>query len=156
MGKVAAEIQQTREFPIPEAEAAISLLRTAELCNQRMADLLRPHGITPQQYNVLRILRGAAASCGVTCSQIGERMVTRDPDITRMLDRLQKGGLIERQRSPEDRRVILTRITPRGLQLLEDLEQPSFDLLRTTLGTLPHANLLRLIELLDEARDSLR
>src|SRR5215471_12619391 len=92
-----AEIKQTRPFSGPEQEAYLSLLRTTDKLQTAIEGELKKFGLTGTQYNALRILRGAGAE-GLPCSEIGERMITRDPDITRLLDRLQKRGLVERIR----------------------------------------------------------
>lgn len=112
-----AELKQRRPFELHE-EALLSVMRTADVLARRIADALKPFGLTGPQYNVLRILRGAGSE-GRTCSEVGERMVTVDPDVTRMLDRLEKRGLIRRARDPEDRRVVRSWITEDGLDLLE-------------------------------------
>src|SRR5438034_8988775 len=97
-GRLAREIQQTKPFALLEEEAALNLARTFEVMQQRVSEALKPHQLTPTQYNILRILRGAG-SAGVTCSQAGERMVNHDPDMTRLLDRLEARKLVERARS---------------------------------------------------------
>ncbi len=99
------------------------LLRVADSLVRDADDLFRPVGLSHTQYNVLRILRGAEPA-GLACSGIGERMLTHDPDITRLLDRLESHGLIKREREQEDRRVVRTRITEAGLKLLSELDAP--------------------------------
>lgn len=115
-----------------------------------MAQLLKVEDLSPAQYNVLRILRGAPE--GLTCGEIGNRLVTRDPDITRLLDRLEKRGLIARQRGGEDRRVVLTRIEQDGLELLARLDEPVRALHRGLLGHLGAERLRTLAELLEACR----
>src|SRR5512135_1869674 len=105
-----------------EEAAFVDLVRTAELLSRPIAQLLKAHDLSPAQYNVLRILRGSPD--GLTCGEIGNRMITRDPDITRLLDRMEKRGLIERWRETKDRRVVQARITPEGLKLLAKLDEP--------------------------------
>jgi DNA-binding MarR family transcriptional regulator len=101
-------------------EAALSILRAADLIAQQASSALKPFDLTPAQFNVLRILRGAPE--GLACGQISERMIQRDPDVTRLLDRMEGRGLIVRQRSEMDRRVVNARISPRGRELLERVD----------------------------------
>jgi len=129
----------------------ISLQRTADSLGQEAEQLLKPHGLTGTQYNVLRILRGAEPE-GLPCSGIGERMISHDPDMTRLLDRMEKRGLIVRQRQTDDRRVIKTRITPEGLTLLKSLDQPVRELHKRQFLHLPAARLKTLAALLEEVR----
>src|SRR6516164_3058454 len=105
-----------------EEMAFLDLLRTAEVLSHPLVELLKSHELSATQYNVLRILRRTPA--GLTCGEVGTRMITRDPDITRLLDRLEKRKLIRRSRDGKDRRVVLTRITAEGLELLVGLDQP--------------------------------
>lgn len=105
------------------AHAFVALQRLAGLFLEQLTELLAPHSITPQQFNVLRILRGAGDD-GLACAEISKRMITRDSDITRLLDRLEKLKFISRKRLKTDRRVILTRISGQGLVLLKELDKP--------------------------------
>lgn len=105
------------------AEAFVALQRLAGLFLEQLSELLAPHNITPQQFNVLRILRGAGED-GLACAEISKRMITKDSDITRLLDRLEKLKSVSRKRLNTDRRVILTRISDQGLVLLKQLDQP--------------------------------
>ena len=105
------------------------------------------------QYNVLRILRGAGAG-GVTCSQIGERLLTRDPDITRLLDRMEARALIERERSSEDRRVVITRISKTGLKLVDSIDQPLRSVNKGKLGKFGREALADLIAGLERVREA--
>jgi len=109
-------------------EALVAVLRVANRLNLEVAALLKPHGLTVNQYNALRIMRGAG-DAGVTCGQLGDRMMTHDPDITRLIDRLERFGWAVRERSSTDRRVVTGRITAAGLALLAglDAEVASFD-----------------------------
>ena len=150
-GKLAREIRQTKPFALVEEEALLNLLRTAETLTRRTGDVMKQFEISPTQYNVLRILRGAGKD-GLTCSQIGERMVTFDPDITRLVDRLGKRGLVERERCTQDRRVVFTRIVRPGLELLAEIDGPLQQTLKDNLGRLGKAKLQQLIELLEELR----
>src|SRR5581483_10329175 len=111
-----------RHRAIPEEIAFLDLARTTEMLSWPLIQLLKTEDLSPPQYNVLRILRGSPD--GLPCSEIGGRMITRDPDITRLLDRLEKRSLIARGRDENDRRVVLTRITPEGLALLARLDEP--------------------------------
>jgi len=154
-GKAQAEIKQKKPFQLREEEAFVNLLRTADVLLQGVAETLKPQGLSPTQYNVLRILRGAEQK-GLACREISERMITRDPDVTRLLDRLEHRGLVTRARSPEDRRVITTRITNNGLQILETLEAPIGNLHMRQLGHLKAAQLRTLIQLLERARNVAR
>jgi DNA-binding MarR family transcriptional regulator len=107
----------------PENRLFVALLKTADALGQEAEKLVRTAGLTGTQYNVLRILRGAEPA-GLACREIGERMITHDPDITRLLDRMEKRGLITRERQTQDRRVVKARITAQGLALLKTLDQP--------------------------------
>ncbi len=150
--KIAAEIKQRKPFGSLEEEANIALMRTADVLASRAFALFKTHGISPTQYNVLRILRGAGAG-GRRCSEIGERMITRDPDITRLLDRMEKSGLIARTRGKEDRRVVVARITPPGLDLLHELDRPVAELNKRLLGHMGERKLRSLLALLNQARN---
>ena len=151
-GRLAKEIRETKPFALVEEEALLNLARTFEVLQQRMSEVLKPHQLTATQYNVLRILRGAGSD-GVTCSQAGERMVTHDPDMTRLFDRLAARKLIERERSREDRRVVITRISKQGLELVNSLDAPVNTKLKEQLGHIGKDKLRRLIDILEELRD---
>jgi DNA-binding MarR family transcriptional regulator len=152
-GKLQAEIRQTKPFALIEEEAALNIIRTSEVLQRFITEFLRPFDLSPVQYNVLRILRGAGAA-GVTCSQVGERLLTRDPDITRLLDRMQARELIERERSSEDRRVVITRISKTGLKLVDSLDQPLRSVNRRKLGRLGRDELADLIAGLERVREA--
>ena len=149
---VQSEIQQSKPFGTLEEEAQVTLQRTADRLQWRLSEMLKPHGVSPTQYNALRILRGAGEE-GRACSEIAERMINRDPDITRLVDRLERRGLVARSREGRDRRVITTRITPAGLKLLESLDRPIEDLNRKLMGPLGEQRLRTLIQLLDAVRE---
>jgi DNA-binding MarR family transcriptional regulator len=134
-----------------EQDAYIELQRTADALARGVADVLKPAGLTPAQFNVLRILRGAGA-VGATCCEVGDRMITRDPDVTRLVDRLEKRGLVARARDTQDRRVVLLRITPDGLRVLAGLDDSIVEAHRTQLGHVGHTRLQELIALLQTAR----
>jgi DNA-binding MarR family transcriptional regulator len=146
-----AEIKQTRPFGSPEEEAYLNLMRTANALEQGVTELLKSYGLTGTQYNVLRILRGAG-TCGLPCGEAAERMVTRDPDMTRLLDRLEKMGAIERERSTEDRRVVITRLRAEGRALVDRLDEPMAELHRQLLGHLDPEELRTLTALLTKVR----
>ncbi len=154
-GRARREIRQPKPFRGTEDEAFVNLQRTADALLQGVAAALKPVGLSPAQYNVLRILRGAGPD-GLACREIAERMITRDPDITRLLDRLEDRGLITRTRDRADRRVIATRITQKGLRILKDLEGPIEQLHVEQLGHLGVQRLRSLIDLLEVARAKAR
>ena len=136
-----------------QKEALIGILRTADLIERRLDAVLAPHRLSATQYNVLRILRGAGPE-GLTCGEAAARMITRDPDITRLLDRLEARGLVSRERAKSDRRSIVTRLTGQGLRLLADLDDPIADLDRRQLGAFGEAELWRLVRILERIRES--
>jgi MarR family transcriptional regulator, organic hydroperoxide resistance regulator len=132
-----------------EDQLFVAILKTADILSQEADQLIKAAGLTGTQYNVLRILRGAEPD-GLPCSGIGERMISRDPDMTRLLDRLESHNLITRRRQKEDRRVIKTRITPEGLKALKKLDQPVHDLHKRQFRRLTGTRLKQLAELLAE------
>ncbi len=146
-----AEIRQKAPFASVEQEVYLNLLRTGDAVSQSVETLLRASGLSGTQYNVLRILRGAGRQ-GLTCGETGERMVTHDPDITRLLDRLEKRKLITRSRDARDRRVVTTRITPQGLRLLGTLDKPVAELHRSLFRHMAQRDLKKLSSLLDKVR----
>ena len=152
-GVLQAELRKKRPFEVAEEEAFLNLHRTFDSLAAPFEQLFRERGISDSQYNVLRILRGVGGD-GLPCSEIGERMVTRDPDITRLVDRLEKAGLVERVRIARDRRVILVRLTQAGLKLVGELDKPVVELHRRQLGHLTKAELADLSRLLVKARYS--
>lgn len=142
--------------PAPvEERIFLGLLKAADSLGQQAEQLTRKAELTGTQYNVLRILRGAGQE-GLPCRGIGDRMITHDPDITRLLDRLEKRGLITRQRQTDDRRVVKTRITLRGLELLKPLDQPMRDLHKRQFRHMAGARLKALHDLLEEIRGDQR
>ena len=146
-----AELKQNVPFKSRDQEAYLSLLRTTDALQSRVEAKLKEFGLTGTQYNALRILRGAGQE-GIPCSDIAERMITRDPDITRLLDRLQKRGLVERSRGKQDRRVIYGKITAAGLNLLREMDLPLRKFGREILRHVSQANLKLLIDLLEQVR----
>jgi DNA-binding MarR family transcriptional regulator len=134
-------------------EVYLSIIRTAEALSWGVSETLKVADLTPAQYNVLRILRGAAP-VGATCGQISERMVTKDSDITRLLERLDARGLITRERDAQDRRYITVKITPEGLSLLASLDEPIALCHKRQMGHLGRERLASLGKLLDDAREA--
>ncbi len=149
---IQAELKQRKPFRTLEEEAMVSLARTAALLEHAGADALRPHGLTPTQYNVLRILRGAEPD-GLGRNEVRDRLIAPVPDATRLLDRLVEMGLVVRTRGGEDRRVVVARITRAGLDLLAELDGVVEGLHRRQLGHLSQRKLRALVNLLAEARD---
>jgi DNA-binding MarR family transcriptional regulator len=135
----------------PEAQVFVSLMRTADALEREAEVLLKPYGLSGTQYNVLRILRGAGES-GLACREIGCRLISHDPDITRLLDRMETRGLIARAREVKDRRVVKTRITTDGLKILRDIDDPMQELHRRQFRGLPAKQLRQLSLLLERAR----
>lgn len=132
-----------------EVQVFVALLKTADSLGQDAEQLLKSAGLTGAQYNVLRILRGAGPE-GLACSSIGDRMISHDPDMTRLLDRMEKHGLISRERQTDDRRVIKTRVTQQGLDLLRTLDQPVRELHKRQFRHMSAARLKMLAGLLEE------
>jgi len=137
------------------AAAYLAVLRAADDLEASVADLLKPYGLSPTQYNALRILRGAGED-GLACSKVGERMINRDPDITRLLDRLEARGLIARSRGKEDRRKIFATISHSGLVLLKKLDPQVEDFIQRLLGDVEENQLRSAVEFLEELRKNAR
>ncbi len=150
-GRLQDEIRQLRPFRSLEEEVYLNVLRTADALLREVELTLKPASLSPTQYNVLRILRGAGPA-GLACCQISERMLTRDPDITRLLDRLESRGLVRRERERSDRRVVKTRITAEGSCILKELDEPMASLHRRQLRQLDARRLRLLVRLLEWAR----
>lgn len=149
---IQAEIQQSKPFHSLEDEAAVALQLTADRLDWRLSEMLKAFGLSPTQYNALRILRGAGDE-GRSCSEMAERMINHDPDITRLVDRLERRGLVARSREGRDRRVITTRITRAGLDLLATMDRPLEEFGRKMLGPLGEQRLRTLIQLLQAVRE---
>src|SRR4051812_40708489 len=149
------EIKQQKPFASPEQEALLNIERTAAVLGHAFAEALKPYGVSPTQYNVLRILRGAGKD-GLCRNEVRDRLVSQVPDVTRLLDRLEDAGLIERERSTEDRRQVSTRITQDGLALLDRLDEPVVAMHRQLLGHLSASELQTLTDLLTAAREAVR
>jgi MarR family transcriptional regulator, organic hydroperoxide resistance regulator len=118
--RLQVEIKQNRPFRRPEAEAMAGVLRTAAVLDHALGEALKPFGVTVTQYNVLRILRGAGER-GLCGRDVGERMISRVPDVPRLLDRMEEMALIHRERDPSDRRHVTARITAQGVRVLEEV-----------------------------------
>ena len=146
------DLRQSKPFSSLQQEAHLSVVRTASALTDRVEDLLKPYGISSTQYNVLRILRGAGDE-GLCRNELRDRMLTRMPDMTRLLDRMEEAGLVTRARERDDRRMVLTRITPRGLELLGELDRPMTELHRGQLASLTDEQLRSLIDLLRVVRE---
>ena len=144
------EIKKRNSFDCVEQEVTLNLSRTADKLQGAFGRLFKTQGITGAQYNVLRILRGAGEP--LTCQEVAGRMITRLPDITRLVDRLEEASLVVRSRTPEDRRVVLTAITKPGLRLLDTLDEPVLRLHREQLAHLAPGELAELNRLLLKAR----
>ncbi|HEX7831286.1 MAG TPA: MarR family transcriptional regulator [Thermoanaerobaculia bacterium] len=151
--KLKDEIKQKKPFPTVQEEAILSVLRTADQLTAANTEVLRGANLSHSQYNVLRILRGAGAE-GLPCGEISERMIRRDPDLTRLLDRLETRGLVSRARGVADRRVVRASITEEGLALLASLDAPLQAGIQSLLAHVAHERLVTLIEILEEIRVS--
>src|SRR6202047_3272547 len=142
--KKSAQPENDRRHPCPEEAAFLDLLRTTDMLSRGLIAVLKAEDISSTQYNVLRILRGSPE--GLPCGEIANRMITRDPDITRLLDRLEKRGLIARSRETKDRRTVMARIAPEGLRVLARLDDPVQAAHRLQLGHLGLERLQALTE----------
>ena len=152
MTDLRSEIKQTKPFGSAEEEALLNIERTAAVLSHALGDELKSFGITPTQYNVLRILRGAGKD-GLCRNEVRDRLISQVPDVTRLLDRLEESGLIERERSTTDRRQVGTRITTAGLALLRRIDEPIVDIQKRYLGHMTEKQLKTLSELLSLARE---
>jgi len=145
------EIKQTKPFTSLAQEAQLSVIRTGALFMDEIEQFLKPYGITATQYNVLRILRGSEPN-GLCRNELRDRMLTRMPDMTRLLDRLEEAGLVARERQDEDRRMVRSRISSAGIELLADLDNVTQDEEKRRFGHLNDQQLRTLIDLLALAR----
>ena len=145
-----SKASKRRRSGILEEQVYVNLMLTADHLSRRLEPVLKAAGISSTQYNVLRILRGATE--GLSCGEIGDRMITRDPDITRLLNRLEKRGLVSRFRDSKDRRLVLTRITDQGVKLLARLDGPVLEAHHLQLGPLGPEKLRNLLTLLQNTR----
>ena len=153
MTSLQQEIKKKTPFDLPEQEAMLNLLRTADQLQIRFSRLFRRFGLTPQQYNILRILRGEGKPLPIL--EIAARMITVVPGITGLIDRLEAGGLVERKRCSEDRRVIYVAITSKAIALLDQIDEPLLKLHREVLGHMSREELKSLTQLLEKARATL-
>jgi len=149
---ITEELKQTKPFPSKAQEVAVALLRTADVLRRLVGAVVEPKDITVQQYNVLRILRGAGEK-GLPTLDIADRMIETTPGITRLIDRLEKKKLVTRERCPTDRRQVFCKITQSGLTLLDALDAPMLDAAQSALGHLKKTELASLIDLLDRTRE---
>ena len=150
---IQAELKQRKPFRTLEEEASVSIARTAALIEYAAAEVLRRHDLTPTQYNVLRILRGAEPD-GLGRNEVRDRLIFKVSDVTRLLDRLEEMGLVVRTRGGgEDRRVVVARITRKGIDLLAPLDGEIEQFNRQKLGHMGERRLRTLLRLLAEARE---
>lgn len=145
------ELKQSKPFGSLEQEAMLSIQRTDAVLGYSIIEALKPFGVTPTQYNVLRILRGARPA-GLCREDIRSRLIAEVPDVTRLLDRMEQAGLVDRERDTADRRLVTTRITAKGLRLLDELDGPVKKVHEEELGHMNNAELRSLIALLAKAR----
>jgi DNA-binding MarR family transcriptional regulator len=150
-GRLQHEIKQTRPFASPRSEALVGILRTAAVLDHAINEALKPHGLTATQHNLLRILRGAGAG-GLCGREVGERLIARVPDVSRLLDRMAECGLVARERDAEDRRHVTARITDAGLALLERVDPVIAEVEARHTGRLAPDALTGLIDALDAVR----
>ena len=146
------ELKQKKPFRSLQQEAYLSVVRTSTALTDAMEDLVKSRGISATQYNVLRILRGSDVE-GLCRNALRDRMLTRMPDMTRLLDRMEEAGLVVRVREGEDRRMVMTRITEKGRRLLDELDAPVMALHRKQMAGLTDAQLRSLSDLLTRVRD---
>src|ERR1051325_9458895 len=149
------DLKQTRPFASPGEEAAVALMRTADVLRRLVGNVTAWSDITLQQYNVLRILRGAGEK-GLPTLEIAERMIEETPGITRLVDRLEKKRLVHRERSAADRRQVFCRITAAALELLQKLDEPMRHAAESALKTLSKKDLAQLVALLDRTREGVQ
>jgi len=146
------DLKQKKPFRSLQQEAYLSVVRTSTSLTDAMEDLVKARGISATQYNVLRILRGSGAE-GLCGNELRDRMLTRMPDMTRLLDRMEDAGLVVRAREGDDRRMVMTRITEKGRRLLDELDAPVMALHRKQMAGLTDAQLRSLSDLLTLVRD---
>jgi len=153
VGKLKEELKQRNDFRSLEEELTLNILRTAEFVTTVVTDVLRPVELTVTQYNALRILRGAGEQ-GLMCGEIGERMITKESDITRLLDRLEARGLISRERPEANRRAVIAKISSVGRELLSGLDKPVMACHKQLAASLSQTKLRNLIDMLETVRAS--
>lgn len=145
------ELKQSRPFATIEQEATLNVVRTGAMLTDMFEQVLKPYGLSAAQYNVLRILRGAEPE-GLCRNEIRDRMITRMPDMTRLLDRMEDAGLVTRTRQRTDRRLVRTELTERARELLDEIEPRMLEEHRNRLGSMSREDLRRIIELLTAVR----
>ena len=145
------EIKQTKPFSSLEQEAQLNIVRTGAMMMDEIEQFLKPYGVTATQYNVLRILRGSEPD-GLCRNELRDRMLTRMPDVTRLLDRMEEAGLVARAREDEDRRMVRSKITPEGLKLLAAVDGATLEEHRRRFEKLDEDQMRTLIELLTLVR----
>lgn len=150
-GRALVELKQSKPFQGLAEEAFINIQITADVHLQAVTAFLKPFGLSPAQYNVLRILRGAGEA-GLPSGEIASRMISHDPDITRLLDRLESRGLVVRSRDSRDRRVVTARVTPEALELLASIDAPLLERVGALFGKLGDQKLSSLISYLEDSR----
>jgi DNA-binding MarR family transcriptional regulator len=154
MATLQHELKKKRPFESAEQEGVLNILRTGDQFQNRMGRLFREYGLTPSQYNVLRILRGEGQP--LPCLEIADRLIQVVPAITGLIDRLEKEEYVRRERCTEDRRVVYVQITDKGLAVLKQLDEPVTELHRQLLGHLTRGELKELSRLLEKAREKLQ
>jgi DNA-binding MarR family transcriptional regulator len=147
------ELRQEKPFRSLREEALLSIARTEAVTRERLDRVLAPHGLSMTQYNVLRILRGAGTN-GLCRNEIGDRLISRMPDVSRLLDRMEAAGLVRRVRSTEDRRLVNTTLTAKGRALVDELDDDVAKAQEQQLGHMTKTQLRTLIDLLSLARSS--
>jgi DNA-binding MarR family transcriptional regulator len=150
--KLQKELKQNKPFRSPEEEVILNIAHTAEYLTSAISSVLKSADLTMTQYNVLRILRGAGAE-GLTCGEISERMVTKESDITRLLDRVESRNFISRERPANNRRIVIARITDEGQDILAALDEPIDELNRSLVGHLGTEKQTNLNDLLESVRN---
>lgn len=149
------EIGKRRPFEHLEQEAYLNLMRTMSVLDEEVSKLFKARGLSEATYNALRILRGEqshGAAAGIPCQLIGERLISRVPDVTRLIDRLEAAGMVKRGRTDQDRRIVLVSITKKGLSVLEQLDKPLMDIHKNQFKHMAAAELTELNRLLTKAR----
>ena len=150
-GRIEREIHQTKAVRSPHEEALLNIVRTADLLSMAVGTLLKPHGLSGTQYNVLRILRGAGDE-GLPTLVIRDRMIHAAPGITRLLDKLEKAGLARRERTSPDRRQVFCYISDKGLAILDELDEEMRDADEAAVGDITEAEQKQLLKLLEAVR----
>ena len=147
------EIKQNRAFPSRRAEAMLSVMRTASVLEHEMNEALRPFGVTHTQYNVLRILAGSGDT-GLCGRAVGERLIAKVPDVSRLLDRMHEMGLIRRERDPADRRHVTASISDEGRRVVAESRPRLDELLHRRFGALDERSVDTLVDALSTVRDA--